>query len=208
MAVLASEGAPQEGHRHMAAGVWEQGRAATRPPSPPPLPPAANRRRRRRAVPLVPRATRPAHDAAGTAEWHRWILAQVWPSWQAKGAPQEGHRHRAAGVWEQGRAATRPSPPPTVAAAGPCHKCHAQHGLRTMRMEPLNGTGGPGASMAVLASEGAPQEGHRHMAAGVWGAGPCCHSTTVASRQPSPPPPGSATSATRNTACARCSWDR
>ena len=42
--------------------------------------PVPANRRRRRTVPLVPRATRPAQDAAGIAEWHRW-------AWRKFGRP-------------------------------------------------------------------------------------------------------------------------
>ena len=98
--------------------------------------PAANRRRRtvplvprtrrpgvqaaRRTVPLVPRATRTAHDAAGTAEWHRW-------AWRKFGRPGKRGRTPRGTQAQGGRrlragpcSATRPPQPPTV-AAGQCH---------------------------------------------------------------------------------------
>ena len=98
--------------------------AANRPPpdsaTSAPHAPARRAGRRRRTVPLVPRATRTAHDAAGTAEWHRWV-------WRKFGRPgKRGRTPRGTQAQGGGRlgagpdSATRPPQPPT-AAAGQCH---------------------------------------------------------------------------------------
>ena len=171
--------------RDTGSGRWTSGsRAVTVPlarPSRQPPPPdsatsaphaPARRAGHRRTVPLVPRATRPAHDADGTAEWHRWVLAQVWPDVLAsEGAPQEGHRHKAAGVWEQ-----------VLLRLIPC--CH--EGARKRDQAQPSGR-----------ANTRPLQPRRHSRLCSARAGQACR-----------PPPDSATSATRNTAGARCGWDR
>ena len=138
-------------------------------------------------------------------------LAQVWASWQAREHPK---RDTGSGRWtSESRAGQCHSPAPAAnrrsrtvplvlrtrrsgvqATAGQCHKCNEQHGRRTLWLGPLNGTGGSGASLVLLASEGASQEGHRLGRAGRWTSGSRAVQTLARpSRQP--PPPDSATSA-------------
>ena len=219
----------------------------SRQPSPPDsatsAPHAPDRRagRRRRTVPLVPRATGPAHDADGTAEWHRMGLAQVWPSWQARAHPKRdtGSGRQASGsraVLPLARPSRQPSPPDSATSA-PHAPARRAGRRRTVPLVPratrpahdAAGTaewhrwawrkfGRPGKRGRT--PRGTQAQGGRRL-----GAGPCCHSPAPAAnrrrRRTVPlvssalagqacrsPPPDSATSATRNTASARCGWDR
>ena len=149
----------------------------------------------RRTVPLVPRATRPAHDADGTAEWHR-------RAWRKFGrtvplVPQEGHRLRAAGVWEQGRTVplARPSrqpPPPDSATSAPNAPVRRAGHRRTVPLVPratrtahvVAGTSEwhrwVWRKFGRLGKRGRIPRGTQAQGGGRLGAGLCCHSPVPA----------------------------
>ena len=90
--------------------------------------------RRRRTVPLVPRATRPAHDADGTAEWHRWAWRKFGRPGKRgrtpRGTQAQGGRRLGAGPVPLARPTRQQSPSPDSAtsaaqqASPPAGQCH------------------------------------------------------------------------------------